>query len=94
MRRGHSKEEKQLNENGEIISVQGSTASPNDINDPNLVLITEEEYNSILAQFTEQTEVGEIEPTYDELKAENERLEKENAELLFRSLTGENLDAI
>lgn len=85
---------KQLNENGEIISVQGSTASPNDINDPNLVLITEDEYNSILAQFSEQTEVGEIEPTYDELKAENERLEKENAELLFQSLTGEDLDAI
>lgn len=85
---------KQLNENGGIISVQGSTASPNDINDPNLVLITEDEYNSILAQFSEQTEVGEIEPTYDELKAENERLEKENAELLFQSLTGEDLDAI
>lgn len=86
---------KQLDAHGEVISIQGSTASPNDITAPDLELITEDEYNTILARFAAQSETEETtEPTYDELKAENERLEKENAELLFQSLTGEDLDAI
>ena len=63
--------------------------------DASMIEISQEEYETETAKQWEEylaslpAEEPGINPTYEELLAENENLEKENAALLFQILTGE-----